>query len=333
MDDKNRSANRKIAALLKAVQNPQPNRDLVADGFNEHLAYLRSVWKREIRFYPNLTAAYKSDSHHTGGYTHVVSNIAKKELNRPSWYIYDKENRFFEYGYFGSSKRDALFSARVSILVRANSLAWDAIGVRGIDSFVSWQLALLGVRIEAPQNQFIPFAKVTQGGCLIFWIGRVAVHVVLATVHSQDSLVHREDGPAIQYEDGSGPWCWKGVLMPKEFVLHPEKITPEIILAEQNAETRRVMIELYGGVERFVSNVDAKVLDERDGNQLISIPVEIDGESPFVALRLRCASTDRSYILRVSTIHLYPSYRSVKRALADTFGYRNARDYKLQAET
>ena len=331
MAGKNNTANRKIAALLKAVQNPRPNRHLAADGFNEHLGYLRSVWKQEIRFYPNLTAAYKSDSHQTGGYTHVVTNMAKKALpDRRSWYAYDKSNQ--EYSGLGSST-DALFNARVSVLVSANGLAWDAVGVRDLDTFSSWQLAYLGVEIGTTRNQFLPYIKIIQGGCLAFWVGRIAVHVVLATVHSQDSLVHREDGPAIQYEDGSGPWCWKGVLMPKEFVLHSEKITPEIILSEQNAETRRVMIELYGGVEQFVSNVDAKVLDERDGNQLISIPFEIDGEAPFVALKLRCTSTGRNYILRVSNIHCFPSYRSVKRALAYTFGYHNVRDYKLQAET
>ncbi len=82
MAGKNNTANREIAALLKAVQNPRPNRHLAADGFNEHLVYLRSIWKQEIRFYPNLTAAYKSDSHQTGGYTHVVTNMAKKGATR-----------------------------------------------------------------------------------------------------------------------------------------------------------------------------------------------------------------------------------------------------------
>lgn len=138
--------------------------------------------------------------------------------------------------------------------------------------------------------------------------------------------LHREDGPAIEYEDGSGIFYWHGMWVPRELV-ETDKLTIEQILTERNAEIRRLMIERYGQ-ERFICDAKAEVLDKRGDDELIKIPLEGDPEGALVALKVRCPSSGAIYVLRVP-----PGQTKVPSALAWTFGYERAKDYKLQAET
>ncbi len=301
---KNAVRREKRAALMKALETAKPDRKLVAEGFREHLKLLGPTWPRGVRFYRNLRAAYLSDSYGIGAYTNNIKSSGPVE------------------------------DRRFNVIENANSSAWMALGLRqrdkGLrprDKQTAWEVALRSTDDSFP-TPLDPFIQIVQGGCLVFWVGRLAVHVVLARIYTQKGGIHREDGPAIQYEDGSGVWFLKGVLMPKQYVLHPEKITPRKILTEDNAETRRVMIEGYGGWERFMQDAHPEVLDTEGQNQLIRIPVEVDGESPYIALKLRCSSTGRLYVLRVA-----PWVQKVKQALAWTFELVNARAYQLEAET
>ena len=67
--------------------------------------------------------------------------------------------------------------------------------------------------------------------------------------------LHREDGPAWK-----GEYYWHGTKVPKNAVLDPEKIKPEQILKEENAEVARVMMERYG-MEKFLLDANAEELD------------------------------------------------------------------------
>ncbi len=308
---------KKQAALMKALETAKPDRKLVTEGFREHLRTFGPTWEKEIRFYRNLRAAYLSDASRIGAYTNILDStwaVKKYGLPPPRW----SSDR---------PKNDDLLESRVGLLGNINLLAWTALGVDHRDRGTAWDEAWRSIWVSHP-TPLDPFIQIVQGGCFAFWVGRVAVHVVMATVHIQGDRIHREDGPAVQYEDGSGVWFWEGVLIPKQYVLHPEKITPQRILAEDNAETRRGMIERYGGWDRFMQDVHPEVLDTDGQNQLVRIPVEVDGQSPFIALKLRCSSTGRLYVLRVA-----PWAQKVKEALAWTFELRKARDYRLQAET
>jgi hypothetical protein len=315
---------RKVDAFLKALQTARPNRKLVEEAFREHLRLLGPNWKRRIKFYRNLRAACLSDTRHTGAYTHRLDTTWSREWSR------ERGGRRYEYRdqpplYSGMGSKTDAVNSMVAALDGANQLAWNAVNMQ-LSDITAWSQAWRAAKIQRP-NPFDPFIKILQGGCLIYWVGRVAVHIVLATVHVQGDRVHREDGPAVQYEDGSGAWCWNGALLPKKFVLHPERITPRKILAEPNAETRRAMIERYGGMTKFVCDSKAKVLDRDGENQLVELPVRLDG-APFVALKLRCTSTGRLYVLRV-----HPDETSARAALARSFGYDNPDEYQLEAQT
>ena len=54
---------------------------------------------------------------------------------------------------------------------------------------------------------------------------------------------------------------WNGVTIDRRIAFQPETITVNEVLAESNAELRRVLLERYG-LERFMLDADAEVLDE-----------------------------------------------------------------------
>ena len=58
--------------------------------------------------------------------------------------------------------------------------------------------------------------------------------------------IHNENGPALYLDNGTVLYFWHGVIVPEWVVMNPEKITPRIILNEQNIELRRILIERFG---------------------------------------------------------------------------------------
>ena len=72
--------------------------------------------------------------------------------------------------------------------------------------------------------------------------------------------LHSETGQSIGYRCGWGLWHWHSVQVPREVIEQPDSITGPAIIAEQNAEVRRAMIERIG-YARFLAEVKAKEID------------------------------------------------------------------------
>jgi hypothetical protein len=93
---------------------------------------------------------------------------------------------------------------------------------------------------------------------------------------------------------------WRGVRVGERLAFAPHTISGAEILAQPNAEVRRVMMERIGS-ERFLEEVGAKVLD-RDtdaGGERTLVRVDLPDDEPFVAVCVGCPSTGRRYTLRV----------------------------------
>ena len=75
--------------------------------------------------------------------------------------------------------------------------------------------------------------------------------------------LHNENGPAIAWRDGWAIYSVHGVRIPAWVIEQPERITPEAILAESNAEVRRVMIDKYGW-DRFADHRGMELIDTCD---------------------------------------------------------------------
>jgi hypothetical protein len=120
---------------------------------------------------------------------------------------------------------------------------------------------------------------------------------------------------------------WHAIRVRKGVISRPDLLRVGTILREPNVAIRRAMIECYG-LDRFVLEAKAKILDKWKDNELISIDLPQDPERHLVALKLRCPSTAAIYIIRVP-----PDQRTVQGSLAWSFGLDRPEDYVLQQES
>jgi Domain of unknown function (DUF6745) len=122
---------------------------------------------------------------------------------------------------------------------------------------------------------------------------------------------------------------WRGVPVSAQIAFFPETLNGSDIIAEPNAELRRVMIERVG-FEKFVREVKAEVLDtDRDpGGERRLLRVPLENDEPIVLVSVHCPSTGRQYIVRVP-----PNTRSCRQAVAWTAGFDNPDDYAPVQET
>jgi len=122
---------------------------------------------------------------------------------------------------------------------------------------------------------------------------------------------------------------WGRVLIDQRIAFHPETLTADEIVAERNAERRRVMLERFG-FDRFMREAAAEVIDQDQDagglRQLLRVPLEDDED--MVCVSVRCPSTGRHYIIRVP-----PGMQTCRQAVAWTAGFDNPDDYDPLVET
>jgi len=138
---------------------------------------------------------------------------------------------------------------------------------------------------------------------------------------------HCATGPFCQWRDGSSLYSFHGVRVAARIIEHPETITAKEALAEKNAEVRRVMIERMG-MERFIAESGAELIHSHERGFLYSIDLADDPEGTLKAVKVICPSTARTYFLRVP-----PSIKRADDAVAWSFGFDLAKDYRPIAET
>jgi hypothetical protein len=122
---------------------------------------------------------------------------------------------------------------------------------------------------------------------------------------------------------------WNGVAIDERIAFRPETIGVDEILAEENAERRRVLLERYG-LERFMLDADAEVLDaDRDaGGERRLLRVPLEGDEDLVGVLVQCPSTGGRYLLRVP-----PTMTTCRQAVAWTAGFDDPGQYRPLVET
>jgi hypothetical protein len=122
-------------------------------------------------------------------------------------------------------------------------------------------------------------------------------------IHWQNGLLHNESGPSVKFTDDFCLWTIRGVAVTEQIVMRPETLTIDQILdkeLEDNEERRRIMIERYGW-KKFLNDVGAKPIDERQNDIEQTIEVLFRCESPnMVVLMAACPSTAKVFFLEVS---------------------------------
>ncbi len=122
---------------------------------------------------------------------------------------------------------------------------------------------------------------------------------------------------------------WRGVTVDERIAFSPDEITAVEVLAEPNAELRRVKMERIG-FDRFVAEAEPKVLDtDTDpGGERRLLRVELEDDEPLVVVAVSCPSTGGRYVLRVP-----PKTKTCRQAIAWTAGFDNPADYAPLVET
>ncbi len=149
---------------------------------------------------------------------------------------------------------------------------------------------------------------------------------------NQNLVLHCEDGPAVEWKDGTKLYYWNGIEVTEDLIMRPESVTREDILSEQNVEVRRCYQEALGS-ERFANLLGLTAIDEKQdryGNTMILYRTrykdKLIGEYIHFA-KVIFPSTGRNYFLCVP-----PKISNVEEAVAWTFGKR-AKEYKPERET
>lgn len=122
---------------------------------------------------------------------------------------------------------------------------------------------------------------------------------------------------------------WRGVPVDQRIAFFPETITADEILAEPNAERRRVLLERMG-YETFLARANAETLDtDRDtGGPRRLLRVEMKNDEPLVCVSVICPSTGRQYVIRVP-----PTMSRCHQAAAWVAGFDDPNDYRPLIET
>jgi hypothetical protein len=128
--------------------------------------------------------------------------------------------------------------------------------------------------------------------------------------------------------DGDG-LRWRGVPIDARIAFRPETLSHEEVLAERNAERRRVMLERYG-LDRFMADAAAETLDEDHdaGGKRRLLRLKLEGDEDLVCVTVVCPSTERQFVLRVP-----PTMRTCRQAIAWTAGFDDPDSYNPMIET
>lgn len=145
-------------------------------------------------------------------------------------------------------------------------------------------------------------------------LGNFAVGVMMPMVKlDMESRIHCQDGPAIVWGDDEQYW-WRGVQVPKEWIMAPESLDPTMALTHGNVETRRVLTEIIGW-DRIIEGFEHRVIDQ-DESPYVGDLIEVDlsghfeDEPPARFLRVLCGTG------RIFTLCVDPKFNTALEANA-----------------
>jgi len=153
----------------------------------------------------------------------------------------------------------------------------------------------------------------------------------------QTSLLHRMDGPAIDYGKGDpcNVYAIGGVTVEDYVVENPEKITVSDIENETNAEVRRVKINQYGQ-SRYIQDSGSEIINEDDFGVLYRKKLAGDEDLMMVKVINSTQEPDgtyKDYFIRVDP-KAYGGLKTARQAVASTWRnedgsmmFKNADDY------
>jgi len=163
-----------------------------------------------------------------------------------------------------------------------------------------WYISSLGINLSQKAQEILRSQKLLFEHCgWIFPFEKICA-VCDRPRHlrfdSQNRL-HAEAEPAIEFADGWNFYFYHGVRLPEKYgKFHPNQWQSQWLLAEENAELRRVLIQGIG-YDRICQELEAKQIDSWQEYALLQI--DNPREEPICLLKMTCPSTGFIHALRV----------------------------------
>lgn len=144
--------------------------------------------------------------------------------------------------------------------------------------------------------------------------------------------LHNATGPAINHRDGFACYSWHGMRIPAKMIEERDKITPDSIGAEVNAEFRRVALEIYG-YDRYLQERKARVIatDEIHGEQRRLLEVSVANQ-PVRILEVVNGTEEPDGTKRKFHLGAMPGSTDTHNAVARSYGFNPDR-YKERQRT
>jgi len=195
-------------------------------------------------------------------------------------------------------------------------------------SFYSYFNDVCGIDLSII-NGLVEYAK--EGGWA--WVDKdeaiIQERPMLIKFDDQNRL-HCENGPAIEYMDGTKVYAWHGVRLDRKrwhWIADKKSLTAKEALKQDNLELRRVACEILGWVH-ILKELNSKVIDV-DEDPMIGTLLEVDipdiGTEKF--LQVLCG-TGRSFAIPVP-----PEMKNALMANAWTFGFEENELRNLEFRT
>lgn len=208
-------------------------------------------------------------------------------------------------------------------------------GARAAGEAIVWIAAASRLQdIPRPVQRMIeiwsPLLEAFEAGLWAYFIfPDETILVPRPAVRMRGNRLHAEKGPAIAWPEGPDFWFWNGVHVPRHVVEEPNRITAKDILAEQNAEVRRVLLERFGP-QRYLVEIGATPVHQDEYGTLYRVEMTLD--EPLVMVKVLNSTpepdgTRKEYFLRVP-----PTMTTARQAVAWTFGL-DAGQYRPSRET
>jgi len=160
-------------------------------------------------------------------------------------------------------------------------------------------ISVLGCKTDLAKWQvFESVARDLSGGVFLYKTALIACTRPTLLRFDNEQRLHTEGFPAVQYTDGYSLYSYHGVTLPEEYgKLYPKDWRAQWLLAERNAELRRVLIQVMGYC-KIAEELQAEEIDKWQEYSLLKIENEINVETIYL-LKMTCPSTGRVHILRV----------------------------------
>ena len=154
-------------------------------------------------------------------------------------------------------------------------------------AFESFFREVCGLVLEGDLTQRAEvYAETALAGCY-WWPNRyfiIACERPKSIHQDPEGRLHSMDRKAIEWPDGWGIHVVHGVTVPDWIIEEKEKVTAEKITAENNAEVRRVMIDIFGAAN-YLQAIKAERLDYNEIRGTLW-KAEIPNDEPLVMIEV-----------------------------------------------